>query len=40
MALQTVNQWMQNLFVGYNFGLIGNTTRSSQSAGREPAVSA
>lgn len=24
MALQTVNQWMQNLFVGYNFGLVGN----------------
>jgi len=25
MALQTVNLWMQNLFVGYNFGLVGNT---------------
>ncbi len=25
MALQTVNQWMQNAFVGYNFGLVGNT---------------
>jgi hypothetical protein len=25
MALQTVNQWMQNLFVGYTFGLVGNT---------------
>jgi hypothetical protein len=34
MALQTVNQWMQNLFVGYNFGLIGNTqTVSNLPAG-------
>ncbi len=29
MALQTVNQWMQNLFVGYDFGLIGNTNTVS-----------
>jgi hypothetical protein len=34
MALQTVNQWMQNLFIGYNFGLIGNTgTVSNLPAG-------
>lgn len=29
MALQTVNQWIQNLFVGYDFGLIGNTSTVS-----------
>lgn len=29
MALQTVNLWMQNLFVGYNFGLVGNTATVS-----------
>ena len=34
MALQTVNQWMQNLYVGYNFGLIGNdSTVSNLPAG-------
>jgi hypothetical protein len=33
MALQTVNQWMQNLFVGYNFGLVGNTQTVSNLPG-------
>jgi len=36
MALQTVNQWMQNLFVGYNFGLIGNTQTVSNLPNMHP----
>jgi len=33
MALQTVNLWMQNLFVGYNFGLVGNPSTVSNLPG-------
>lgn len=36
MGLQTVNQWMQNLFVGYNFGLIGNTSTISALPSGDP----
>ncbi len=38
MALQTVNQWMQNLFVGYNFGLIGNTNTVSNLPAGHPLI--
>lgn len=38
MALQTVNQWMQNLFVGYNFGLVGNTQTVSNLPGGHPLI--
>jgi hypothetical protein len=38
MALQTVNQWMQNLFVGYNFGLVGNTSTASHLPAMHPLI--
>jgi hypothetical protein len=38
MALQTVNQWMQNLFVGYNFGLVGNTQTVSNLPAQNPLI--
>ena len=38
MALQTVNQWMQNVFVGYDFGLIGNTQTVSNLPAGHPLI--
>lgn len=39
MALQTVNQWMQNVFVGYNFGLVGNDQTVSGLSTSAPHLS-
>lgn len=38
MALQTVNLWMQNFFVGYNFGLVGNTQTVSNLPPAHPLI--
>lgn len=38
MALQTVNQWMQNLYVGFNFGLVGNPSTVSNLPAGNPLI--